>query len=150
MSIDITSMLDSFPEGWRPEPGDKLIGVVIGLGSRVGEYGEYPIVSVRTDDGQDFAFHAFHTVARGELETLQPKLGDRIGIAYHGPHPTKGYERYRIVIVRRAGEVAVGEAPPTVGPEQVTHGEEDAPPADDTVPEQDTDGAAEDDDGIPY
>lgn len=39
MSIDINSMLDSFPEGWRPEPGDKLIGAVIGLDSRDGEYG---------------------------------------------------------------------------------------------------------------
>ena len=74
------------------------------LQPRTIEYGEYPIVSVRTDDGHDFAFHAFHTVAKGELEKLPPKLGDRIGIAYHGPDPVKGYERYRIVIVRGAGE----------------------------------------------
>jgi hypothetical protein len=113
MSIDITSMLDSFPEGWRPNPGDKLVGVVIGLETRAGEYGEYPIVTVRTDAGQDFAFHAYHTVAERELAKLQPRVGDRIGIAYHGLHLSKGYERYRIVIVRRAGEVAAEDAPTT-------------------------------------
>lgn len=150
MSIDITSMLDSFPEGWRPKPGDKLIGAVIGLDNRDGEYGEYPIVSVRTDDGQDFAFHAYHTVARSELEKLQPKLGDRIGIAYHGPHPTKGYERYRIIIVRRAGEVATDDAPPTPEPEQVPPGEQDATPPDEPTPEQGADEPTEDDDGIPF
>jgi hypothetical protein len=142
MSIDITSMLDSFPEGWRPTPGDKLIGIVIGLETRVAEYGEYPIVSVRTDDGRDYAFHAFHTVARRELEKLQPKLGDRIGIAYHGPHPTKGYERYRIVIVRRAGEVAVDDAPPTA----VVEGDSVFLPAPDASEPEPTD----EDDGIPF
>jgi hypothetical protein len=150
MSIDITSMLDSFPEGWRPSPGDKLIGVVIGLETRVAEYGEYPIVSVRTDGGQDFAFHAYHTVARRELEKLQPQLGDRIGIAYHGPHPTKGYERYRIIIVRRAGEVTMDDAPPADGPERAAAGDEDAAPPDEAAPEQDADEPTEDGDEIPF
>jgi hypothetical protein len=112
MTDDINRMLDSFPEGWRPKVGDKLIGAVIGLETRTGEYGEYPIVVVRTDEGQDFAFHAYHTVAKSELEKLQPQVGDRIGIAYHGPHPARGYERYRIIIVRRAGEAAADNAPP--------------------------------------
>lgn len=105
---------------------------------------------MRTDDGQDFAFHAYHTVARSELEKLQPKLGDRIGIAYHGPHPTKGYERYRIIIVRRAGEVAAEDAPPNPEPEQVPPGEEVATPPDEPTPEQGGDEPTEDDDGIPF
>ena len=67
-----------------------------------------PIVTVRTDDGHDYAFHAFHTVAKGELAKVQPRVGDWIGIAYHGPHPTKGYERYRIVIARYTGGEAIG------------------------------------------
>lgn len=111
-STTFTDLLDSFPEGWRPTPGDKLIGVVIGLESRTNEYGEHPIVTVRTDDGKDYAFHAFHTVAKGELAKLQPKVGDRIGVAYHGPHLTKGYERYRIVIARGTGGAATDDSAP--------------------------------------
>jgi hypothetical protein len=147
MSFDLTTMLDSFPEGWRPNAGDKLIGVVIGLESRSGEYGEYPIVSVRTDDGHDLAFHAFHTVARGELEKLPPKLGDRIGIAYHGPHPVKGYERYRIVIVRGAGEAAGDEALPSAEPGPDRSVEDGAPLRDAS---DDDGGGEDDDDGLPY
>jgi hypothetical protein len=96
-------MLDAFAEGWRPNVGDKLIGIVIGIESRTTEFGEYPILTIRTDEGDDFAFHAYHTVAKREIEKLQPRVGDRIGIAYHGPHPTRGYERYRIVIARDTG-----------------------------------------------
>jgi hypothetical protein len=82
---------------------------------------------VRTDDGKDFAFHAYHTVAFRELEKLKPRIGDEIGIAYHGRHPTPNYERYRIVLARDSGGAAI----------------------DDSVPEQ---PATEqiDDDGIPF
>ena len=53
MNPSLTDMLDSFPEGWRPQPGDKLIGIVIALETRTTEYGDYPIVNVRTDGGRD-------------------------------------------------------------------------------------------------
>jgi len=116
----LTDMLDSFPEGWRPQPADKLIGVVIGSETRTTDYGEYPIHTVRTDDGRDVAVHAYHTVLRRELEKLQPRVGDRIGIAYHGPHPTRGYERYRVVLVRDTGggdaEGAASSTPADPGP----------------------------------
>ena len=81
MTVDLSNMLDSFPEGWRPNPGDKLIGVVVGLETRDGGHGEYPIVSVRSDDGHDRAFHAFHTVVRSELEKLDGEH-DNSGIPF--------------------------------------------------------------------
>lgn len=127
MTRSIDDLLDSFPEGWRPEPGDKLKGAVIGLESRTTEFGEYPIVNVRTHEGKDFAFHAYHTVAKLELEKLQPRVGDEIGIAYHGRHPTKAYERYRIVIARDSGGAAIDESVP----ERLAHHE---PPDDDGIP----------------
>ena len=97
---EFTALLDSYPEGWRPQAGDKLIGVVIGIEERTGDYEPYPIVTIRTDGGSDFAFHAYHTVARREVEKLEPKVGDRIGVDYHGLHPERNYERYRIVLQR--------------------------------------------------
>jgi hypothetical protein len=146
MSDDIDRLLESFPEGWRPSPGDKLIGIVIGLQTRAGDYGDYPIVIVRTDEGEDFAFHAFHTVARGELEKLQLREGDRIGIAYHGPHPQRRYERYRIVLVRRSGEPG-SDSPPSA----------DSPPPDQgmgpdgaAAPDQQEDAGDGQGDGVPF
>jgi hypothetical protein len=129
MTGSVTDLLDSFPEPWHPNVLDKLMGIIIGLRTRTTEYGEYPIVTVRTDAGQDFAFHAFHTVARSELEKLQPRVGDWIGIAYHGPHPTKGYERYRVIITRDTGGAAIDNSAPKDPPDQdATPGNDDEIP----------------------
>jgi hypothetical protein len=52
-------------EGWRPSPGDVLIGEITAIEERRG-FAErpYPVVTVRTDEGEFVAFHAFHTVAK--------------------------------------------------------------------------------------
>ena len=55
--------------------------MVVGLETRDGGHGEYPIVSVRSDDGHDRAFHAFHTVVRSELEKLDGEH-DNSGIPF--------------------------------------------------------------------
>jgi hypothetical protein len=89
-----------FAPAWKPQPGDKLIGIVTDLSTRDGEYGQYPIVTVRFEDGE-FAAHAFHEVLQNELGRVAPKIGDHIGIKYVGKDPDKGYHRYR---VRRDGE----------------------------------------------
>jgi hypothetical protein len=103
----LSAQLDSLPEGWRPKPGEKADRDRDRTRVATTDYGEYPIVTVRTDDGADFAFHAYHTVARSELEKQKPKVGDLIGIAHHGPHPARGYERYRIVIPTGAGGAGI-------------------------------------------
>jgi hypothetical protein len=45
----LTDRLDNFAEGWRPKPGDKLIGLVTDVDSRETEYGDepYPIITWR-------------------------------------------------------------------------------------------------------
>jgi hypothetical protein len=112
--------LDSFAEAWMAKPGDRLIGTVTGLSSRISDYDatKYPIVTVRTDssgrsteDGQPIpagtekAFHAFRTVAKNELAQLRPRLGDRIGIAYHGKSEHADWHSYRIKVPgRESGE----------------------------------------------
>ena len=103
-SPNIGDALDrDFAPAWRPESGDKLIGVVTDLSSRTGEYGSYPIVTVRDDDGNEWAVHAFHEVLANEFARIAPKVGDRIGIKYAGKHPERGYHRYR---VQRDGDAA--------------------------------------------
>lgn len=97
----ISDALDKdYAPAWRPEPGDKLVGVVVDLSEREGLDGIYPIVTVRTDDGTDVAFHAFHTVAANELAKLRPKIGDQIGIKYvgriQGANSRSSYHGYRV------------------------------------------------------
>ena len=92
-----------FAPAWRPEPGDKLVGVVTELSSRDGNYGPYSIITVRDDDGNEWAVHAFHEVLANELARIAPKVGDRVGFKYAGKHPERGYHRYR---VQRDGDTA--------------------------------------------
>jgi hypothetical protein len=91
----------AFAEAWRPQPGEKIVGEVIDLSERTGAYGRYPIVTVRTGDGEERALHAFHEVLANELGRVAPKVGDVIGVRYDGNDEDKGYHRYR---VRRAGD----------------------------------------------
>ena len=95
--------LDSFADPWKPNAGEKLVGTVVDLDERDGEFGKYPIVTVRTGEGDDLAFHAFHTVARNELAKQRPQVGERIGIAYRGKPVGKTYESYRIIVDRDGG-----------------------------------------------
>jgi hypothetical protein len=89
-----------FAPAWKPEPGDKLVGIVTDLSTRDGEYGTYPIVTVRSEEGE-LAAHCFHEVLANELARVAPKVGDHIGIKYAGKDPDRGYHRYR---VRRDGD----------------------------------------------
>jgi hypothetical protein len=91
-----------FAPAWRPQAGDTLTGEVVGIGERVGYDDEvYPIITVRTDDGE-LAFHAFHTVARNELAKARPAIGEVIGVKYAGQKPgARGsYHAYRVVVDR--------------------------------------------------
>lgn len=96
MESSIEDRLDAeYAEAWRPGPGEKIVGEVIALSEREGAFGRYPIVTIRTADGDERALHAFHEVLAGELANLKPKLGDEIGVKYAGKDPEKGYHRYR-------------------------------------------------------
>ena len=67
---------------WRPdqEDADILIGQVISIEMGSSEYGSYPLLVVRQEDGTEKAVHAFHTVLRNELMKARPNVGETIGI----------------------------------------------------------------------
>lgn len=138
----LSDRLDSFAEAWKPKPGDKLLGVIVDLDERTSSYDDdpYPIVTVQTDDGQELAWHAFHTVARNELAKQKPVVGDRIGIAYHGKPEGKSYESYRVIVERTDG------SPKTLdwSRHEATDEELDDTSADDETPK----GATDDD--VPF
>ncbi len=73
-----------YPEAWRPKPGDKLVGELVHVEERDGGYGAYPVLTIRDQDGKDWAWHGMHSVARGEVGRLQPRIGERLGVKYLG------------------------------------------------------------------
>jgi hypothetical protein len=98
---DMADRLGMFPEAWKPKEGDQLIGTITELGDRDGGFGDYPVITVITEAGDEYAVHGFHTVLKSELGKLRPTVGDQIGIAYHGKDEAKGYERYRVIVDRK-------------------------------------------------
>lgn len=94
------SLLDQlnadYPEAWRPDPGESILGEVVEISSRETEYGRYRIIVLKRDgDGARLAIHAFHQVLEQELARIQPQIGHRIGIKYLGKPEGKNYASYR-------------------------------------------------------
>lgn len=88
--------------GWRPEPGEQLVGTIVEISSATGDFGEYPLLVVEKTDGTgDVAVHCFHTVLKSEVAAKRPSEGDKIGIKYLGIPTGKKYESYRVVLDRQ-------------------------------------------------
>ena len=106
-SNDLAARVDrKFPDGWRPKASDKLVGTITALDTRDGFGGEpYPIVTIRKDDGEELAWHAYGAVAGRELARLRPKVGEQIGVKDLGEVATEDHKRtyrgWRIVIAER-------------------------------------------------
>lgn len=86
-SMSLADAVDLDFQGWTPEPGDKLVGHVLYVGTTTGtspELGSYPIVGIVTDDGEPVNLHCFHTVLRNAVERWNPERGDRIAVKYFG------------------------------------------------------------------
>ena len=125
-SKDIDQQLDrEYAEAWRPAPGEKLIGRVVEIGMRNGEFGGYPILTVKRDDGVELALHAFHTVATNELAAAKPQVGEQIAILYRGPLKSadgkSSYHGYKVVMPERPAPTfswaAFGEPEPEPEPD---------------------------------
>lgn len=69
---------------WMPEEGATVRATVIGLEMRGSDFGEYPCVIYRKNDGEVFAVHAFHTILRERLAELKTKIGVEQYITYEG------------------------------------------------------------------
>jgi hypothetical protein len=101
-------------KGWKPEPGDTLTGVVVGITpSNPGEYGIYPIVTIRKDDGELVALHAFHATLKNRLIEKRPVAGEVIAVQFHGERESKKedsrgrkrtYNSYAVVVDRPDSE----------------------------------------------
>lgn len=97
------------PSAWRPdqEGPDTLIGTVVDIQVGSSDYGTYPIVVIRNDEGVEKAIHGFHSVLQNELKKHRPNIGERVGVKYQGEITPKSggrpYKGYRVVVEREAG-----------------------------------------------
>jgi hypothetical protein len=112
---NLAARLDSFPEAWKPQPGDKLIGELVDLDLRQSDYGDpYPILTVDAASGStmggepisgEHAWHAFHTMGRSAVAKQRPRIGEQIGVSYHGKGTAAAPgmnppERWRLIVDR--------------------------------------------------
>lgn len=81
----------SYAQGWKPEPGDVLVGEVTDISVGQSLYGgAYPIITVQPEDGgEPVAIHGFHTGLKARFLELKPKVGERLGVKYDGKRPLK-------------------------------------------------------------
>lgn len=80
--------------GWRPAPGDKLVGILADVQQAVGKrFGNqppqpYPLVVVQTPTGRYIGVHAFHKVAKNQVTSMMDlgtmKIGYFIAVKYLG------------------------------------------------------------------
>jgi len=104
---DLGARVDSFPEGWRPEPDEKIVGTVDSVDEFEGKFGAYPVLTIIEDGGGDVSVHCFHTVLKREVARQRPEPGDRIAIKYFGRDEERGYERYRVIVEKETGKTPI-------------------------------------------
>lgn len=107
--LDMDALLDAEMAGWRPEVGEKLIGIIANMeeAGHNSQYGVYPLITVRKADGEMVAWHAFHHVVREALKHKNPRIGDRIGAKYLGKAKSSDfeYDNYKVVVEHQIGLV---------------------------------------------
>lgn len=103
MTTDQDDMLDeldeepAYADAWIAEnEGDTIIGEVVNVSERDGEYGRYTIVTI-LPDGQDtpLAVHCTGSVLTGRVQEDNPQAGDRYAIRYAGKRDSKNGRTYK-------------------------------------------------------
>jgi hypothetical protein len=89
----------------RLEEGETISGEVVQIARRVSDYGEYPVITMKLNDGSLGTLHAFHMIVQDRLKELKPQKGDILFVAYAGErtknNPTadevaKGRDKYHL------------------------------------------------------
>lgn len=85
---DLLDQVEQDTEAWMPEPGDKVGGTLVDVDEASSDFGDYPLITIKTPNGSLVNVHAFHTVLRNTLNKKLAKgmlkVGDQIAIMYKG------------------------------------------------------------------
>jgi len=95
----------TWPEAWRPKPGEILSGRVFGYSQAQGMYGPVWVCTVKRDpDGERVAIWLSSTVLLAEFRKLRPRPGERIAVKFAGQHSSRGYNLFKVVVDRPPAE----------------------------------------------
>jgi len=112
--VSVTARMDGNSAAWRPADNpdhpNPLIGKVVEVEVGTGDFGEYPIVFVLDDKGDEWRVHGFGNVLKKRIATLQPVPGDEIGVKYLGEEPArnypgKTYRNFKVVVEKGDGNM---------------------------------------------
>lgn len=119
--MSLEDRLNAAPvSAWRPDEDDPktIVGEILDIEKRDGDWGPYPVLIVRTKDGEEKAIHAMRSVLKNELLKKRPQIGERIGVVYLGEQKgqgTRSYIGYRVEVERNTNSTfswdTMGEAP---------------------------------------
>jgi hypothetical protein len=120
----------TYPEAWRPKPGEILVGFIENYDEGHTSYGPVRTVVVAEEEtGRKLTLWLTSTVLLNLFRRHKPRPGERIGLKYLGKHPEKGYHTYRLLVDR---PVVLDELTPLGGeeiededPEKAEHPEKD-------------------------
>mgnify|MGYP001160460039 CR=1 FL=1 len=100
------------------EPGMKIGGTILDILELEGNWGPYPVLELRTRDGELVRVSCARSVLKNEVHNLAPQVGDEIAIRYDG-HATlrdgkTNYHKYTVRLARNtpAAPAPRGEARP--------------------------------------
>jgi hypothetical protein len=95
--VEIRAALDRGNSFWTPEPGDELVGAVVAVDRRTGQFGDYLVVTIDNGD-EEVGVPATGSVLSRHLERV--KVGDKVGIRFLGEGMSKSGRRYKNYTVR--------------------------------------------------
>src|SRR5438046_64171 len=82
-------------KGWKPKDGDEVQGILRAIDKGWSDWSQdfYPILTIEREDGSLVAVHAFHSVLFSRLMTLRPRVGEYVGVKYHGQEKSNDGKR---------------------------------------------------------
>jgi hypothetical protein len=91
-----------FAPAWRPSPGDKLVGRIVEMNVREQTmYDDYVVVTIRTDDDDEWAVHCLHSVLANEFKRANPQISDLVAVKYNGERQRQNgkgtFHHYRVI-----------------------------------------------------
>jgi hypothetical protein len=114
---------DDFPPGWKPVPGEILVGTIEGYDTWEGRYGAVKVAILQDEAGGGLvSVYLSSTVLLAEFKKWRPRPGEVVGIRYLGKDEDRGYHRYKVMVERETNVDAFFS------------GEASAPVSDDDVP----------------
>lgn len=96
-------MSADYAPGWKPEPKSVLMGNVVSLDLAYSEYNPdgYPVVTIRSEQGEDTALHCFHSALNTRIKELKPAVGEYVQVLYKGKQTSKdGKREYQAYVVQ--------------------------------------------------